>query len=111
MSRPKKHQSMKIRKGDRVVVLSGKDKGVEGVVERAIPEAGKVIVDGVNVAKKHQAPSRQDQQGGIIEKTMPIDVSNVAIVSPADGKPTRVGYRFTSEGEKVRICKRTGADI
>jgi large subunit ribosomal protein L24 len=111
MSRAKKHQSMKIRKGDRVVVLSGKDKGVEGVVERAIPEAGKVIVDGVNVAKKHQAPSRQDQQGGIIEKTMPIDVSNVAIVSPADGKATRVGYRFTSEGEKVRICKRTGADI
>ena len=111
MSRAKKHQSMKIRKGDRVVVLSGKDKGVEGVVERAIPEAGKVIVDGVNVAKKHQAPTRQDQQGGIIEKTMPIDVSNVAIVSPADGKPTRVGYRFTSDGEKVRICKRTGADI
>jgi large subunit ribosomal protein L24 len=111
MSRAKKHQSMKIRKGDRVVVLSGKDKGVEGVVERAIPEAGKVIVDGVNVAKKHQAPTRQDQQGGIIEKTMPVDVSNVAIVSPADGKPTRVGYRFTSDGEKVRICKRTGADI
>lgn len=111
MSRAQKHQSMKIRKGDRVVVLSGKDKGVEGVVERAIPEAGKVIVDGVNLAKRHQAPTRQDQQGGIIDKTMPIDVSNVAIVSPADGKPTRIGYRFTSDGEKVRICRRTGVDL
>ena len=111
MSRPRTHKSMKIRKGDRVVVLSGKDKGAEGVVERAIPESGKVIVDGVNVAKRHQAPTRQDQQGGIIDKTLPIDVSNVAIVSPADGKPTRVGYRFTADGEKVRICKRTGADI
>ncbi len=111
MSAARKHKSMKIQKGDRVIVLSGKDKGVEGVVERAIPERGKVIVDGVNVAKKHQAPSRQDQQGGIIDKAMPLDVSNVAIISPADGKPTRVGYRFTPEGVKVRICKRTGADI
>ena len=102
---------MKIRKGDRVVVLSGKDKGVEGVVERAIPETGKVIVDGVNIAKKHQAPTRGDQQGGIIDRAMPIDVSNVAVVSPEDGKPTRVGYRFDDQGEKVRICKRTGADL
>jgi large subunit ribosomal protein L24 len=106
-----KHKNMKIQKGDRVVVLSGKDKGVEGVVERAMPAQRKVIVDGVNMAKKHQAPTRQDQQGGIIDKTMPIEVSNVAIVSPADGKPTRVGYRFTPEGEKIRICKRTGADL
>lgn len=109
--RAKKHKNMKIQKGDRVVVLSGKDKGVEGVVERAFPAKGTVIVDGVNVAKKHQAPTRQDQQGGIIDKTMPIDVSNVAVISPADGKPTRVGYRFNPEGEKVRICRRTGADL
>ena len=111
MSASKQKNKMKIRKGDRVVVLSGKDKGVEGVVERAIPETGKVIVDGVNMAKKHQAPTRGDQQGGIIDKAMPIDVSNVAVVSPADGRPTRVGYRFTPDGEKVRICKRTGADL
>lgn len=111
LSQPRKHKGMKIQKGDRVVVLSGKDKGAEGVVERAIPERGKVIVDGVNVAKKHQAPTRQDQQGGIIDKAMPVEVSNVAVISPADGKPTRVGYRFTPEGVKVRICKRTGADI
>ncbi len=104
-------KKMKIRKGDRVVVLSGKDRGVEGVVERAIPEKGKVIVDGVNMAKKHQAPTRGDQQGGIIDKAMPIDVSNVAVVSPEDGKPTRVGFRFDDTGKKVRICKRTGADL
>ena len=104
-------KTMKILKGDRVVVLSGKDKGVEGVVERAIPEKGKVIVDGVNVAKKHQAPTRGDQQGGIIDKAMPIDVSNVAVVSPKDGKATRVGYRIDDDGTKVRICRRTGAEI
>ena len=103
--------SMKIIKGDRVVVLSGKDKGSEGVVERAIPEAGKVIVDGVNIAKKHQAPTQGDQQGGIIDKAMPIDVSNVAVVSPKDGKATRVGYKVNADGTKVRICKRTGAEL
>ena len=111
MSVARKFKGMKVLKGDRVVVLSGNDKGVEGVVERAIPEKGKVIVEGVNVARKHQAPTRQDQQGGIIDKAMPLEVSNVAVISPADGKPTRVGYRFTPEGEKVRICKRTGVDI
>lgn len=102
---------MKILKGDRVVVLSGKYKGAVGEVERTLPEQGRVIVEGVNVARKHQAPTRQAQQGGIIDKAMPVDASNVAVVSPTDGKPTRVGYRFTPEGRKVRICKRTGADL
>ncbi len=102
---------MKIRKGDRVVVISGKDKGLEGVVERVFPEKGKVIVEGVNVARKHQAPTRQDQQGGIIDKAMPLDVSNVAAISPQDGRPTRVGYRIDESGQKIRICKRTGADL
>ena len=102
---------MKILKGDRVVVLSGKDRGVEGVVERAIPDKGTVIVEGINVAKKHQAPTRQDQQGGIIDKAMPINVSNVAVVSPKDGKATRVGYKVLEDGTKVRICRRTGAEL
>jgi large subunit ribosomal protein L24 len=106
-----KKKKMKILKGDRVVVLSGKDKGSEGVVERAIPEAGKVIVDGVNIAKKHQAPTSGDQQGGIIDKAMPLDVSNVAVVSPKDGKATRVGYKINADGTKVRICRRTGAEL
>ena len=102
---------MKIIKGDRVVVLAGKDKGAEGVVQKAMPETGKVVVEGVNVAKNHQAPTRADQQGGIIDKAMPIDVSNVAVVSPKDGKATRVGYKINADGSKVRVCKRTGEEI
>jgi large subunit ribosomal protein L24 len=102
---------MKIKKGDRVVVLSGKDRGKEGVVSRAIPSQGKVIVDGVNVAKKHQKPTRSTMQGGIIDKDMPIPVSNLAVISPKDGKATRVGYKFDDKGNKIRICKRTGAEL
>ena len=104
-------KTMKIIKGDRVVVLAGKDKGAEGVVAQAIPEQGKVIVEGVNIAMKHQAPTRADQQGGIIEKPMPIDVSNVAVISPKDGKATKVGYKVNDDGTKVRICRRTGEEI
>ena len=102
---------MKIKKGDRVVVLSGKDRGKEGVVMRAIPTAGKVIVEGVNTARKHQRPTRMTQSGGIVDKDMPIDVSNVAVISPKDGKATRVGYRIKDDGTKVRVCKRTGAEL
>jgi large subunit ribosomal protein L24 len=102
---------MKIKKGDRVRVLTGKDRGKEGVVMFALPREGKVIVEGVNVAKKHQKRTRATMQAGIIDKDMPIPVANVAIISPSDGKPTRVGYRFTPDGEKVRVCKRTGVDL
>ncbi len=102
---------MKIKKGDRVVVLSGKDRGKEGVVMRAIPTAGKVVVEGVNTARKHQRPTRMTQSGGIVDKDMPIDVSNVAVISPRDGKATRVGYRIRDDGTKVRVCKRTGAEL
>ena len=102
---------LKIKKGDRVVVLAGKDKGKEGEVSRVFPEKGLVLVDGVNVVKKHQKPTQQTMQGGIIDKDMPIQVSNIAVVSPEDGKATRVGYRFETDGTKIRICKRTGADL
>lgn len=102
---------MKIRTGDRVVVLSGKDRGTEGEVIRALPDKGKVVVEGVNVAKRHQKPTRAMDQGGIIEKELPIDVSNVAVISPDDGKATRVGYRIESDGTKVRVCRRTGVDL
>lgn len=102
---------MKIRKGDRVKVLSGKDAGKEGVVMTALPARGKVIVEGINTAKRHQRPTRMTMQGGIIDKDMPIDVSNVAILSPGDGRPTRVGYRVDADGRKVRICRRTGVDL
>jgi large subunit ribosomal protein L24 len=102
---------MKIKKGDRVVVLSGKDRGKEGVVSAAFPAKGTVIVDGVNVAKKHQKPTSATTQGGIIDKDMPIRASNVAVVSPKDGKATRVGYKVDDDGNKVRICKRTGVEL
>ena len=101
---------MKLRKGDRVRVLSGKDRGKEGVVMRALPADGKVIVDGVNVAKKHQKATRATMQGGIIDKDMPIPVAAVALVCPSCG-PTRVGYRFGEGGAKVRICRKCGGDL
>ncbi len=102
---------LKIRKGDRVVVLQGKDRGKQAEVTRVLPAKGKVIVDGLNVAKKHQKATRATMQGGIIDKEMPMPVSNVAVISPTDGKPTKVGYRFDDQGNKVRICRRSGADL
>ena len=102
---------LKIKKGDRVQVLTGKDRGKQGVVMRVLPKANKVIVDGVNVAKKHQKATSATTQGGIIDKDMPIPVPNVAISSPGDGKPTRVGYKIQTDGSKVRVCKRTGAEL
>jgi large subunit ribosomal protein L24 len=102
---------MKIRKGDRVVVLSGKDRGKEGVVSRAFPAKGTVIVDGVNVAKKHQRATKATMQGGIIDKDMPLPVANVALLCPACGKATRVGYKIDGDGTKVRVCKKCGGEM
>ncbi|HEX9994224.1 MAG TPA: 50S ribosomal protein L24 [Acidimicrobiales bacterium] len=101
---------LKIKKGDRVRVLTGKDRGKEGEVMRAMPREGKVIVDGVNVARKHQKATRATMQGGIIDKDMPIPVANVAILCNRCG-PTRVGYRFDPDGTKIRICKKCGGDL
>jgi len=101
----------KIRKGDRVVVLSGKDKGREGTVVEVHPKTDRAIVEGVNVARKSQRPVDEVQTGGIIDVNMPIRLSKLAVVSPKDGKPTRVGFKTTSDGTKVRVCKRTGAEI
>lgn len=101
---------LKIKKGDRVRVLTGKDRGKEGEVMFALPDQGKVIVEGVNVAKKHQAATRATMQGGIIDKDMPIPVANVALLCSSCG-PTRVGYRFEPDGTKVRVCKKCGGDV
>ena len=101
----------KIRKGDRVVVLSGKDKGREGMVVEVDPKTSRAIVEGVNIARKSQRPVDEMQQGGIIDVNMPIRLSKLAVISPKDGKATRVGYKVASDGSKVRICKRTGAEI
>jgi large subunit ribosomal protein L24 len=102
---------MKIHRGDTVRVLTGKDRGAEGVVSQAFPDRGKVIVEGVNVAKRHTKPRSAEDPGGILDKEMPIDVSNVAVLSPADGKPTRIGYKVDDKGQKVRVCRRSGEEI
>jgi large subunit ribosomal protein L24 len=101
---------LRIKKGDRIRVLTGKDRGKEGNVTRVIPKGSKVIVDGVNVAKKHQKATRSTMQGGIIDRDMPLDASNVAVLCPK-GHPTRVGYKFNSDGSKTRVCKKCGADL
>ncbi|MEM9133857.1 MAG: 50S ribosomal protein L24 [Actinomycetota bacterium] len=101
---------MKIRKGDQVRVLAGKDRGKEGTVSAAFPATGKVIVEGINTAKRHTKARSQEEPGGIVDKDMPMDASNVAVLSPSDGKPTRVGYKVDGD-TKVRVCKRTGVEI
>jgi large subunit ribosomal protein L24 len=100
---------MKIKKGDRVRVLTGKDRGKEGVVMHALPAERKVIVDGVNVVKRHQKARSATEAGGIIDKDLPVPVSNVAILCPDCG-PSRIGYRVT-ENEKVRICRKCGTEL
>jgi large subunit ribosomal protein L24 len=100
---------MKLRKGDEVQVLAGKDLGRRGTITRVLPEAQRVIVDGVNMVKKHQKPTRATMQGGIIDKEMPIHVSNVALVCTKCG-PTRIGYRFDGD-KKIRICRKCEKDL
>jgi large subunit ribosomal protein L24 len=101
---------MKLRKGDRVQVIAGKDLGKDGVIMRVLPEANRVIVEGVNVAKKHQRPQRATMQAGIIDKDMPLHVSNVALICNTCG-PTRIGYRFDDAGRKVRVCRKCRGDV
>jgi large subunit ribosomal protein L24 len=101
---------LKIRRGDTVVVISGKEKGKRGEVEHVIPKENMVVVNGVNVRTRHARPSQQNQQG-LYHFEAPIDVSNVMLVDPTNGEPTKVGYRFTDSGEKVRVGKKSGKDI
>ncbi len=100
----------RIKKGDRVRVLSGKDRGREGEVMRVLPTGGKVIVDGVNVVKRHTKPTRATMQGGIIDKDMPVSISSVALIC-RDCGPTRIGVRFDEQGRKLRVCKKCGGDL
>jgi len=101
---------MNIRKDDKVVVLSGKDKGKEGKVLSADPKAGKLIVEGVNVASKHVKPKKQGEQGGIIKMETPIYACKVMVVCPKCGKPTRVAHKLDG-GKSVRVCKKCGANL
>ncbi len=101
---------MNIRKDDKVVVISGKDKGKEGKVLIANPKAGKLVVEGVNVATKHQKPRKQGEEGGIIKVETPIYACKVMVVCPKCGKPTRVAHKL-DDGKKVRVCKKCGANL
>ncbi|SDP11165.1 large subunit ribosomal protein L24 [Actinopolyspora xinjiangensis] len=104
---------MKVKKGDTVVVIAGKDKGARGKVIQAFPARERVLVEGVNQIKKHTRVSRTErgaQSGGIVTQEAPIHVSNIMVVD-SDGKPTRVGYRTGEDGKKVRISRRNGKDI
>ena len=97
----------KIRKGDRVVVMAGRDKGKTGEVRRVIPEERRAIVAGVNIVRRHTKPSAQTE-GGILTKESPIHLSNLAIADPKSGKPTRVGFKILDDGRKVCVAKRSG---
>jgi len=99
-----------VKKGDTVVVLSGKDKGKQGKIITAMPSAGKVIVEGVNKVKRHSKPSLKVPQGGIITKEMPLHVCKVQLVCPACNKPTRTGHKLV-DGKNVRVCKKCGETI
>lgn len=98
---------MHVKKGDKVQVISGKDKGKQGVILEAYPKKDRVLVEGVNVIKKHSKPSQMNPQGGIISQEAPIHVSNVMPIDPKTGNPTRVGYKVV-DGKKVRIAKKSG---
>ncbi len=105
-----KHDTGKIKKGDTVTVLTGKNSGKEGQVIRILGKKDRVLVERVNMVKKHQKPT-QTSQGGIVEKEASIDASNVALVCPKCKKGSRVGYKFHDDGKKVRVCRRCGEEL
>ncbi len=100
----------KIRKGDKVIVLAGRDKGRSGEVIEVRPTDGRAVVRGVNMVKRHQRQTAS-QEGGIVSKELPVHLSNIALADPKDGKPTRVGFKVQPDGKKIRIAKRSGAEI
>jgi len=102
---------MKIHKGDTVIVIAGKDRGKNGKVLRAFPRRDMVLVEGVNIVKRHQRPTKSNQKGQIIDKTIPLHVSNVALRDPKSGKAVRVKYTIEEGGTKVRIARKSGQKI
>ena len=101
----------KIKKGDNVVVLSGKDKGRTGTVAKVMPKDGKVVVDGINVAARHRKPTQANPQGGIDRNPAPMHISKVALADPKSGKPTRVRFETGKDGKKVRVAVKSGEKI
>lgn len=102
---------MKIKKDDKVVVISGKEKGKQGKVLRVQPRENRVIIEGVNIVKKTKRPTQKDPQGGFSEKEKAVNASNAMVICPSCGAATRVAYRFSGDGSKVRYCKQCGTDI
>ncbi len=102
---------LKIRKGDRVVVITGRDKGKQGEVVRVLPDDSRVVVQGINMMKRHQKARRAGEESAIIAKEASIHVSNVAHIDPSSGKPTRVGFKILDDGRKVRIARASGESI
>jgi large subunit ribosomal protein L24 len=102
---------MRIRKGDQVIVRSGKYRGHRSEVVRAMPKEGRVVLEGVNVAKRHAKPKRATMQGGIIDKFMPVPVSSVSLICKSCGEPTRIGMQIDETGRKLRICRKCGAEL
>ena len=100
----------KIRKGDKVIVLTGRDKGRSGEVIEVRPQEARALVRGINMVKRHQKQTAQ-QEGGIISKELSIHLSNLAVADPKDGKPTRVGFKVMNDGRRVRVAKRSGVEI
>ncbi|CAJ1004480.1 MULTISPECIES: 50S ribosomal protein L24 [Bacillales] len=102
---------MHVKKGDTVIVIAGKDKGKKGRVLAAYPKKERVLVEGINLVKKHTRPSQTNPQGGIVTQEAPIHVSNVSLIDPKSGKPTRIGYKVLENGKKVRYAKKSGEVI
>ena len=98
---------MNLKKGDKVIVIAGRDKGKSGVIQKVIPESNRVVVEGVNVRKKHQKPTQANPEGSIVEIYAPIDASNVMLEDPKTKKPTRIGHKIV-KGKKVRVAKKSG---
>ncbi len=107
----KEKQKIHVKKNDNVIVISGTDKGKKGRVIFVFPNDGRVLVEGVNMVKKHSRPSKQNQQGGIVNQEAPIDSSKVMLIDPKTGEPTKIGIKFLKNGEKVRYAKKSGEVI
>jgi large subunit ribosomal protein L24 len=105
------NNKLHVKKEDTVMVITGKDKGKKGRIIAAYPRQNRVLVEGVNMVKKHQKPTQQNPQGGILDQEAPIHVSNVMLLDPKSGKPTRVGYKVLENGNKVRVAKKSGEVI
>ena len=101
---------MNLKKGDKVIVIAGRDKGKSGVIQKVIPESNRVVVEGINVRKKHQKPTQANPEGSIVEVYAPIDASNVMLEDPKTKKPTRIGHKIV-KGKKVRVAKKSGTGL